>query len=103
MADTPFMETMLEWHYENRNIHLLSILLTQVILNTIMKGDSFTMNTLCDPTAAKSSSNLRSLTRFLSQLLFIGLTDAKKIRVINEKIEKAKRECQVLLQQDRNL
>lgn len=39
---TFLMQAMLDWHYEKQDIHLLSRPLTEVIVNTVIKGDSFT-------------------------------------------------------------
>ena len=33
---------MLDWHYEKQDIYLLSIPLTEAIVNTVIKGESFT-------------------------------------------------------------
>lgn len=42
VADMLLMKAMLEGHFEDRDIHLLSMPLTRVTVNTVINGDPFT-------------------------------------------------------------
>lgn len=68
---------MLNWLYDDWDIHLLNMPLNQVMVTGLIKGEGFYMGTPCNYTAVKPGNCPRNLIRFAASVSLIGLKDAK--------------------------
>lgn len=41
VPDMLLLQAMLDWHYQDQDIHLLDMPLTEVIVNAVIKGELF--------------------------------------------------------------
>lgn len=77
------VQAMLDWVYNNQSAHLLNISFTKVTVNSLVKA-SLCMDISCHLTAEKSTMIQQAISVSLSQLGFMDITDAGKIKVIQK-------------------
>lgn len=81
VADRLLMQAVLDWHYEDQDSHLLGMPLTEVPVNTVIKG-TLTWAPHVTLLLQNLATIRKALTDLWSQIPIMHLTGAKKIREI---------------------
>lgn len=89
VADKFLMPAMLDWVYDNWNVHPPSVPLTKAMVNALVKA-SLCINISYHLTAAKSTMIQEAISASLSQIPLMSITGTKKINVIHKGMEKEK-------------